>query len=420
MLFRRPNFKSSVPLTDGMQTLMGFYGITPDKLHLSGTGALKEATVYICIKILAETLGKLPLKIYQKNNDNPQKIVNHYLYPMFKLRPNPYMSATNFWRCLETQRNLYGNAYVWIEYTSDGSITGFYPLDSKQMQIWVDDVGLISSKNSVWYIYQDNTGQPHKLMPTDLLHFMGLTTNGLIGINPIEAMRTSIENAKAEENFLNNSLQNGMSAKGIIHYVGDLDLKAQTTFAEKFMQMSGGLVNVNRVGMLPIGYTFQPLSMTMTDAQFLENTKYTCGQIAAAYGIKLHQLNDLTKTSYASTSEAEGEFYTDTLLANLKEYEDEINYKCFLTREIKKGIYSKFDANVILRADMKTRYMTYQIGINNGFLMPNEAREMEDKPAADGGDMLYGNGNLIPLTLAQQGINYNKKGGTNNANTNQE
>ena len=95
------------------------------------------------------------------------------------------MSSTNFWRCLETQRNIYGNSYAWIEYNGDGSINAFYPLDSKQMQVWVDDVGLISSANTVWYIYQDNTGQQHTLKQSDILHFMGLTTNGLIGVNPI-------------------------------------------------------------------------------------------------------------------------------------------------------------------------------------------------------------------------------------------
>lgn len=417
MLFRKPNIKSSVPLADGLQTLLRMYNISPDSLHLSGTGALKEATVYICIKILSETLAKLPLKIYQKKNNGPQKAVNHYLYPLFKLRPNPYMSSTNFWRCLETQRNIYGNSYAWIEYNSDGSINAFYPLDSKQMQVWVDDAGLISSANTVWYIYQDNTGQQHTLKQSDVLHFMGLTTNGLIGVNPIEAMRTTIENAKAEENFLNNSIQNGLSVKGIIHYTGDLNETGRTKFAQKFMETNGGLVNVNRVAMLPLGYTFQPLSMTMTDAQFLENTKYSCGQIAASYGVKLPQLNDFEKSSYASMSEVNSEFYSDTLLAILKEYEDEMNYKCFLTREIKKGIYSKFDADVILRADQKTRYMTYQIGINNGIITPNEARDKEDMEAQDGGDVLYGNGNLIPLTLAKQGVNYlKKKGEKDNAN----
>lgn len=412
MLFRKPNIQSSMPITDGLQTLLGMYNISPDSLHLNGTGAMKEATVYICIKILSETLAKLPLRIYQKKNDGPQKAINHYLYPLFKLRPNPYMSATNFWRALETQRNLYGNSFAWIDYNGDGTINGFYPLNSEQMQIWVDDEGLISSKNTVWYRYQDNTGQPHILMSTDVLHFMGVTTNGLIGVNPIEAMRTTIENAKAEENFLNNSLQNGMASKGVINYTGDLNKDGRSSFVKNFMAENGGLVNVNRVAMLPLGFTFQPLSMTMTDAQFLENTKYSCEQIAAAYGIKLHQINDLTKTSYASTSEAQGEFYTDTLLAILKEYEDEIDYKCFLTREIKKGIQSKFDVDVILRADMKTRYMTYQVGINNGFLTPNEAREQEDKPALDGGDVLYANGNIVPLALAQKGINYAKKNTT--------
>ncbi len=77
------------------------------------------------------------------------------------------MSSSDFWKCVETLRNLHGNSYVWIDFIqvgrNAGKIQGFYPLNPEQMQIWVDNVGLLSSKNSIWYIYVDNMGNQYKL-----------------------------------------------------------------------------------------------------------------------------------------------------------------------------------------------------------------------------------------------------------------
>jgi HK97 family phage portal protein len=416
LLFRNSTrkFKNEVLTTGDWTELMDWMGISSDELQIRGTNSLKEITVYICIKILSDTVSKLPLKIYQ-DSSGIKKATEHYLYPFLKLRPNPYMSASDFWKCVETMRNIYGNSYVWIDYVQSGrnvgKIQGFYPLNPTQMQIWVDNVGLLSSKNSIWYIYTDNMGTQHKLQASDLLHFKGLTTNGIVGVNPIEQLKNSIENAKSAEKFLNNSYKNGMQSAGIIQYVGDLDQKAEETFRTKFEQMSSGLKNANRISLLPIGYQYQSMALKLTDAQFLENTELNERQLAAAYGIKLHQLNSLTKTSYASTSEANREFYTDTLLAILTMYEQELTYKIFLNSEIQKGYYAKFNADVILRGDIKSRYEAYAIAIQNGFKMPNEVREMEEDPPETGGNQLIVNGNYIPLAMAGQ--QYMKGGGNN-------
>lgn len=407
--------KNQVLQTDDWQTLLGWLGIKTDDLNLSGKNALKEITVYTCIKILSDSLSKLPAKIYQ-DNKGIRKATDHYLYPLLKLRPNPYMSTSDFWKTVETQRNLHGNAYVWIDYITvgrnAGKIKGLYPLNEPQMQVYVDDLGLLSSKNSVWYIYTDNSGNQYKLKSTDVLHFKSLTHNGLIGISPIETLKTSIESAGSASKFLNRSYKNGMQTKGIIQYVGDLNEKAKETFREQFESMSNGLANANRVSLLPIGYTFQPISLKMTDAQFLENTKLTIQQIAAAYGVKQHQLNELVKSSYASTSEANQEFYDDTLMSILTMYEQELTYKLFLDSEILKGYYIKFNVDVILRANQKTRYDSYAIAIQNGFKTPNEVRALEEDPPEPGGDRLYMNGNYIPVEMA--GTQYQKGGDPTN------
>lgn len=408
MIFRR-DIKAQATDIGGLQSLAEWLGLNVDDLNVKGEKALKEITVFTCIKILADTLSKLPFRIYQDNN-GIKKATDHYLYSLLKLRPNPYMSAANFWNCLETQRNVHGNSYAWIDADRRGKIIGLYPLKSNNVAIYVDDVGLLNSDNKIWYVVTDNLGKQYKLKSDELLHFRGFTTDGITGLTPVEMLKKTIENAKSASMFLNNSYKNGMQTKGIIQYIGEMSKGAKKTFVENFEDMSNGLKNANKVSMLPIGYQFQPISLKMTDAQFLENTQLTIRQLTAAFGIKLHQVNDLQKASYASTSEANREFYVDTLMSILNMYEQELTYKLFLSQEIIEGIYGKFNADIILRGDKKTRYETYRIGVQAGIDTPNECRALEEKEPKDGGDRLYANGSIIPLEMAGEQYK-NKKGG---------
>ncbi|QIZ66685.1 phage portal protein [Geobacillus subterraneus] len=391
--------------------LLDFLGISPSEVNVYGKNALKEATVYACIKILAESLSKLPLKTYREDENGVNKAVKHYLYKLLKLRPNPYMSASDFAKCNETQRNVYGNAYVNIETDEKGRIVGLWPIDAGKVRIWIDDIGLFSSKNHIWYEVDVGT-ERRKLMPNEILHFKsGVTLDGIVGVPPLDYLRATVENAAAAGRFINNFYKQGLQVKGIVQYVGDLNPEAQKKFREKFEEMSSGLKNSHRIALMPIGYEFKPISLTMSDAQFLENTELTIRQIATAFGIKMHQLNDLSRATHTNVAEQQRQFYVDTLLPILTMYEQEMTYKLFLDSELDAGYYVKFNVDSILRADIKTRYEAYAIGIQNGFLEPDEARAKEDLPPRPGGNQLIVNGNYIPLTMVGQ--QYMKGGGDN-------
>jgi HK97 family phage portal protein len=411
----RQVLKNAVQENTTWQTLADFLGVDLNAaVSVRGASALVEATVYTCIKLLSEGLGKLPTEVYQNQGNGIEKASNHYLYPILHLRPNPYMTAMAFWQALETQRNLYGNSYAWIDRATigrnSGQVKGLYPIPAEHVQIWVDNEGLVSSKDSIWFIYYDRSGVSHKIQSDDMLHFRGMSLDGISGISPIEKLNTIIENGASAQSFMNSSLKGGMQAAGIVHYVGDLGEPEKEKFRTKFEAMASGLKNANRIAMLPVGFQYQPLELKLTDAQFVENTQLIYRQISAAFGVKAHQLNDLVKTSYASASEANSEFYTDTLLPILTMYEQETTYKLFTTPEVNKGLYTKFDVDMILRADKKTRYETYAQGIDHGFLKPNEARDREGLPKDPGGDRLFMNGNIVPID--QAGAAYQKGGGT--------
>ena len=67
-------------------------------VHDVSGGALSEATYYACLKVLPESIGKLPLRLMRSTPDtgiSPQ--LKHRYYRMLNERPNRYMSASVFW-----------------------------------------------------------------------------------------------------------------------------------------------------------------------------------------------------------------------------------------------------------------------------------------------------------------------------------
>lgn len=378
--------------------LLEMLGVELDELNVQGANGLRESTVYACVRILSETVAKLPLKIY-RDDSGITKATDHYLYRALKLRPNPLMSTTDFLRCMEVQRNLYGNAYANIESykrgPQKGQIKALWPMDAAQVTVNVDE-----SRSRLAYVVRLDDGSERKLAADEVLHIKHLTLNGLVGVPPLEYLKTTVQNAGQGASYINKFFKQGLQAKGLVQYVGDLNPDAEKVFREKFEQMSSGLSNAHRIALMPIGYKFEPISLSLTDAQFLENTQLTIRQIAAAFGVKMHQLNELERATYANISEQQRQFYVDTMMSILTAYEQELTYKLFLESELAEGYYVRFQVDALTRADIKTRYEAYRTGIQAGFLMPNEVRAWEELPAAEGGDQLLVNGTMTPIEEA--------------------
>lgn len=406
--------RETVELNKDDQRLLELLGIDPGTVNVKGTNALKIDVIFACIRIRSESVAKLPLKIYQEDENGIQKATRHYLYELLKLRPNPYMSASDFWKAIEAHRSM-GNAYANIEFDpKTGKPIGLWPIDSSKVTVMVDNIGMFSSNNKLWYEIDVGNGEKRKLMPHEILHFKGsITLDGLIGVPTLDYLKTTLENAAASVQFINNFFRQGLQVKGLIQYIGDLDEGQKQRFREKFEEMSSGLKNSHRVALMPVGFQFTPMSLNMADAQFLENSQMTIRQLATAFGIKMHQLNDLSRATHTNIAEQQKDWYVDGLQPALTTYEQELSWKLFLDSEIKNGFYAKFNVDAILRADIKTRFEAYAIGIQNGFMEPDEARAKEDLPPRPGGNQLIVNGNYIPLTMAGQQY---LKGGDGNEN----
>lgn len=384
-----------------------------DFLNLKGTKekALSEATYFACLKVLSESVAKLPIKLLQhRENNGVITAREHSLYTILHDRPNPYMSSTVFWATIEQNRNHYGNAYALIK--GAGSKMSLWVLPSSEVEIWYDDEKILSDVADIYYIYS-HEGKLYQFSSEQILHFK--TSNSFDGIKGIavrEQLKMTISGNIKSQKMLNSMFKSGFTAKAVVQHTSDLSEKNAKTFKEKIEKFAGSDLDdeeTRNIIPLPIGTSLTPLNIKLADNQFIDIKKYSALQIAAAFGIKPSQIGDYEKSSYASVEGQQLNFYVDTLLYILKQYEEELNYKLLSHEEIKNGYYFKFNVAVILRADLKTQIETLCKAISNFLYTPNEARALLDMEAMEGGDQLLGNGASIPVTLA--GTQYTKSEG---------
>jgi HK97 family phage portal protein len=385
--------------------LLEWLGIDPD----TPKNKLSEATYFACLKILAESLGKLPLKMYQNTEKGIVKSDKMDMYNILKLRPNPYMTSTIFWSTVEMNRNHYGNAYVWCRFNGP-KLNDLWIMPSQDTKIVIDDLGILGTKDKIWYKYTDrHTGKIYTFNSDEVMHFKtSATFDGITGMSVKDILQNTVDGSLESQKFMNNLYKTGLTGKAVLEYTGDLDPAARDRLVKGFEQFANGSKNAGKIIPVPLGMKLVPLNIKLTDSQFFELKKYTALQIAASFGIKPNQINDYEKSSYASAEAQNLAFYVDTLLFILKQYEEEITYKILSDKMINEGYFFKFNVNVILRADIKTQMEALSKGVNNGIYTPNEARSYLDLPAENGGDILMVNGNYIPITMVGQQY---KKGG---------
>lgn len=396
------------------QELLWWLGI-----HPGSKKAVAEVTYFTCLKMMAETIGKMPLKYYQQTEKGRIRAEPTTAGILMSVRPNPFMTPTTLWTTTEMNCQHYGNGYIWIrtrfnpkKYGGEYEILDLWPMQSNYVTPIMDDIGLFGGKGELYYRYNDpKTGKEYMFRNSEIMHFKTwYTFDGFMGAPVREILKATVDGAGESQEYLNNLYKNGLTASMAMQYLGDLEDDKIKKLQKKFADKLTGSANAGKVVPVPLGLTLTPLNMSMADAQFFELRKYSALQIAGAFGIKPNQINDYEKASYANSETQQLAFYVDTMSYRLKSYEEEINAKILTPEELKSQCFYKFNEKAILRTDSKTQMEMLKNAVNNGIYMPNEAREYLDLPSKEGGDILMVNGNYIPITDVGQQY---RKGGEN-------
>ena len=161
----------------------------------------------------------------------------------------------------------------------------------------------------------------------------------------------------------------------------------------------GGSGNSGKIAVLEEGMQFKTIGIPPEQAQFLDTRKFQLLEIARIFRIPPHLLGDLDKSSFNNMEQQSLEFVKFTLEPWLVRWEQGLERALFNEQE-KKDLFFKFNLEGLLRGDYESRMKGYSIGIQNGFMSPNDVRSLENLdliPEEEGGNFYMVNGNMMQL-----------------------
>ena len=371
-----------------------FFGTSGAGKFVTAQTAIQLSTVYACVRVISETVASLPLSVFEVRGDGSRKAMEHPLYRLLHDEPNTEMTSFVLREVMLAHLLLWGNSYCQIIRTGRNKITGLYPLLPDKMTVDRDKKGILT------YNYMTATGESVILSPEEVLHIPGLGFDGIMGYSPIALEKNAIGLGIASEEYGSKFFTNGARPAGILTHPNTV--KNPKALRESWNAAYGGSVNANRVAILEEGMKFEPMSIPNNEAQFLETRKFQVDEICRIFRVPPHLVGDLEHATFSNIEHQSIDFAVHTIRPWLVRIEQAMNRALFTDQE-KGRFYVQFNIDGLMRGDYKSRMEGYAIGINNGFMSPNDIRALENLnpiPAAEGGDTYLVNGNMVPLKNA--------------------
>lgn len=342
--------------------------------------AQSVAACYAAVSAISEAIGSLPLHLYRREGEDRVKASDHRLYGVIHHAPNEHQSAVEFIEWMTASMLLRGNAYARVIRAWDGQCDALIPLPAERVTVMRkgDVIG--------GYEYTARDGKAERLLPAEVFHLRHRAGNDpLIGQSPIQAARAVIELATAEAEHGTASFRNGTKLSGVLSFPGKLKAEQRQMLKESWATQYSGAANAGRTPVLEEGVTFSPVSMSLEDAEWIAARQFSVQEVARLFKIPPVLIGDLTHANFSNSVEMNRWFITHTLGRHMAAWEGAISRQ-LLTSAGRRVFYPEFSAEGMLRGDSANRAAFYEKGIASGWLLPSEARRLENLPTVKGID----------------------------------
>ena len=333
----------------------------------SSGSALQLTTVLGCVRLISDSISTLPIDVFRRAGDESIPVTT----PTWLSQPTIDLDFASWCGQVLSSLLLHGNAYVMVNRSSSSfGIVELIPLDPTTVDIDYRQGRKVYLVNS----------QPG----AEIVHIKGLMLPGAdVGLNPVAFARQTIGLGLSALKYGADYFENDGNMPGVIEMQKVAQPQTKIDLAQQWQRRrrTGGK---GLPGILDDGATWKPTGVSNEDAQFLETRRFTqaeiAGQIFMLDPTDLGIPVDGMSITYANLEQRNARRVQVTFLPWITRIESA------LTGLLSSPRYVKFNVGGLMRGDQKARYESYEIGIRSKFLVPNEARDLEDLKPLDGGD----------------------------------
>lgn len=356
--------------------------------------ALGATAVYRAVSILAETIGSLPLHVYERGDNGARRLRPDHPVQAVIDQPNPHHTRMGWLECMLASQALWGNSYDFLQFDRRGRLVELLPLLPGKTHP-------IRDGRTVKFEHHLPGGERLVLRADEVAHVPWLGTDGLAGKSPIRLHRESIGLALAAESFGARFFGSGSKPSGVLQSPQNLSAEVVALIREQWAQTQAGLDNAHKLAVLPNGLTWQAIGVNPEDAQFLETRQFQVVEVARIYGVPPHLLGALERATFSNVEEQDINFVRHSIRPRCVRIEQVLNRRLFNAEE-RGRLYVQFSLEGLLRGDSAARSAFYREMWGIGAMSVNEIRGLENLNPVDGGDERYVPLNMVPVSQAAQ------------------
>lgn len=345
---------------------------------------LNQLWVYVCVNKLARGIARLPLKPYQRNGTERDRLTAGPLAALIN-EPYPGGSPFAFKEAVVGNLGLYGNAIaVKVRASAARPPEELWPIPWPNWEIVRGTTRPVD-----WYVYHAPNGDKFPFRPEELVHWRwwGPGSRGdIIGPSPLEPLRRTLMLEDASQRLVTASFDNGVRPGGMLKTDRTYDLTKPSdklsieALRHDVERLYGGVDKAFRLAILQGGLDWVPMSNTFEEARVIEFRKLAREEVLAAYDIPPPIVGILDHATFSNIDEQHLMLYMDTMGPPCTMFEETLQVQLLRGEPAFANQFLEFDFSEVLKGDISKRMAAYRLAT---FMTPNEKRARENLPRID-------------------------------------
>lgn len=334
-----------------------------------------QPNVRTCIDFLARNMAQLNLHVFRRVSDTDRERLSDHPLAQLIAAPNPGTCRYKQFEMLMLDLGIYYTGY-WLKLRNQGRLW--------LVRLPPEDVtpdGWLLPKAFYWQ--PANQGDAITLAPEDVVYITGYDPcNPLQGLSPLETLRRTLAEETAASTYRESFWTNAARLEGVIHRPAGASKwtpEQKQAFREQWHTRFAG--HPGQTAVLDEGMTFQAISQTAKDSEYVAARKLTREECAAAYHIPLPMVGILEHATFSNVKEQHKQLYQDTLGPWCAWLQEEIERQVLVEFADTKGIYTEFNIAEKLKGSFEEQALSLQALVGRPIMTPNEGRARLNLPA---------------------------------------
>lgn len=340
---------------------------------LNEDGALRLGPVLAAGRLLAATISGMPLCVYRQMGDSKQEL------PLPSLFTQPSAQGTlHDWVFRAVTSLAYrGNAV--------GVVTNRDYLEYPTAIEWLDPANVLCEDRLASMGEPGSFTNPkfsylgERLPSEDVVHIPWFQLPGRVwGLSPIGAYAVTVSTGLSAQQFSDDWFRSGGVPPGRFKNTSQTVDQSQANLIKRRLVQS---IRSHEPIVYGKDWDYEPFTISPNEAQFIQTMRLTASTIASIYGIPPEMIGGETggTMSYSSPEQRQIELVQFSLLPWLALLESH------LSALLPRGQYVKFDPDVLIRADLLTRFEVHEKKRLIGWDNIDGLRALEDEPPLPNG-----------------------------------